>query len=77
MFSIARISKTNKIYKLPNINSGIIKYTGEDCFQVKCMKGDWIEIFTSECDEITNEIKSGWIKWKNGNNLLIQCFPTS
>ncbi|KIC02076.1 hypothetical protein OA88_11075 [Flavobacterium sp. JRM] len=77
MFRISRKSKADKIYKLPNTNSGTIKYLGEECFQVKSMKGDWIEIFTSECDDVKSEIKSGWIKWKNGNTLLIECFPIS
>lgn len=77
MFSVQRKSKTDKIYKLPNKNSGAIRYSGEDCFQVRSMKGDWIEIFTSECDDVKSLLKSGWIKWKDGNNLLIEYFPTS
>lgn len=77
MFSVQRKSKTDKIYKLPNKNSGTIRYSGEDCFQVRSMKGDWIEIFTSECDDVKSQLKSGWIKWKDGNNLLIEYFPTS
>ncbi|WP_426485653.1 hypothetical protein [Flavobacterium sp. 2] len=77
MFRIERVSKTDKIYKSPNKNAATIKYSGEDCFQVKSTKGDWIEIFTSECDESKNEIKSGWIKWKEGNRLLIEYFPIS
>lgn len=77
MFSVQRKSKTDKIYKLPNKNSGAIRYSAEDCFQVRSMKGDWIEVFTSECDDVKSQLKSGWIKWKDGNNLLIEYFPTS
>jgi hypothetical protein len=77
MFRVERLSKLNSIHKSPKENSEIIKYSEEECFQVKSMKDDWIEIFTSECEESKNEIKSGWIKWKVGNKLLIKYFPTS
>lgn len=46
------------------------------------MRGDWIEIFTADyCEdgytESKTKIKSGWIKWKQGNTLLIEYFITS
>lgn len=65
MFGVERLtSKSQNIKKLPNKNSETIIYSGNDCFQVKSMKGDWIEIFTADyCDEsYTNsktKIKSG------------------
>jgi len=83
MFGVARLPELRqKIRTLPNDNSKEILYTGQDCYQVKSMKGDWIEIFTSDyCDESYTEsktkIKSGWIRWKNGSKLLIEYFITS
>ena len=49
---------------------------------VKSINGDWIEISTPDyCDEnytdSTAPIKSGWIKWRQGNKLLIDYFITS
>ena len=77
-FVVYRMSRYKQaIRKLPSNVSTKIKYVGEDCFEVKSMKGEWIEIFTSDfCKSGYGEnkktiLKSGWIKWKNGNTLLI------
>jgi thioredoxin-related protein len=83
MFGVARLpNHQQKIRVSPIENSDEIIYKGQDCFQVKSMKGDWIEIFTADyCDESYTDskakIKSGWIKWRQGNNLLIEYFTTS
>jgi hypothetical protein len=83
MFGVARLTdKKQKIRSLPTENSDEIIYQGQDCFQVKSMKGDWIEIFTADyCDESYTDgktkIKSGWIKWRQRNKLLIEYFTTS
>ena len=83
MFGVARLpDQQQKIRRLPTDNSEEIIYYGQDCFQVKSMKGDWIEIFTADyCDESYTDskikIKSGWIKWRQGNKLLIDYFATS
>ncbi|MGB4848214.1 MAG: hypothetical protein WBP41_09875 [Saprospiraceae bacterium] len=77
MYGVSRRSeRIQKIRISPNEHSKEIKYTGQDCFQVNSMDGDWIEIFTAPyCDEDELEnnpgIESGWIRWKEGNNLLI------
>jgi hypothetical protein len=82
MFGVSRLpDKKQAIRASPNEKSKEINYSGSDCFQVRSMKGDWIEIFTTDyCDESdTNsktKIKSGWIKWRQGNNLLIEYFIT-
>ncbi|NRS90367.1 hypothetical protein HNQ02_003307 [Flavobacterium sp. 7E] len=83
MFGVARLSdQKQKIRSLPTDDSEEIIYQGNDCFQVKAMKGDWIQIFTAEyCDanytDSKTKIKSGWIKWRQGNKLLIEYFTTS
>jgi hypothetical protein len=79
-FGVSRINASKqKIKKLPSANSADLNYKGKDCFQVKSMKGDWIEIFTADyCDtDNKTKIKSGWIKWRNNNKLLIEYFITS
>lgn len=83
MFGVSRMSdERQKIRTSPSDNSDEIKYQGQDCFQVKSMKGDWIEIFTPDyCDEeytdSKTKIKSGWIKWRQKNRLIINYFTTS
>ena len=81
MFGVARLpDQQQKIRSLPTDNSDEIIYSGQDCFQVKSMKEDWIEIFTADyCDETDSKakVKSGWIKWRQGNKLLIDYFITS
>lgn len=63
-----------KIRKFPSIKSKEIKFEGDDCFQVKTVQNEWIEIFTPDYCDDTIEIKSGWIKWKDKNKLLIEYF---
>jgi hypothetical protein len=81
MFAVDRLADhKQKIRKQPSDTADEIKYEGRDCFQVKSLKGDWIEIFTTDyCDQGQNkkEIKSGWIKWRRGNELLINYYTTS
>ena len=82
MFSISRLPQTDqKILKSPISDAPEIPYQGQDCFQVKNMKGEWIEIFTPEhCEEFTDsnsKIKSGWISWRKDNELIIEYFITS
>jgi hypothetical protein len=81
MFAVNRLADhKQKIRKQPSDTADEIKYEGRDCFQVISLKGDWIEIFTTDyCDQGQNkkEIKSGWIKWRRGNELLINYYTTS
>lgn len=82
-FGVSRLNASKqKIKKFPSATSSDLNYKGKDCFQVKSMKGDWIEIFTADyCDESYTDsktkIKSGWIKWREGNKLLIEYSITS
>jgi hypothetical protein len=83
MFGVERNADfPQQIRTKPTDNSLEVQYQGTDCFEVKSMKGDWIEISTPDyCDEDYTDsktpIKSGWIKWRTGNKLLINYFPTS
>lgn len=83
MFGVERLSNhPQKIRTEPNEISKEIEYQGTDCFIVKSMKGDWIEITTPDyCDENFTDsktpIKSGWIKWLKGDELIINYFTTS
>lgn len=83
MFGVARLPDfQQKIRANPTENSEEIKYEGTDCFVVKSMKGDWIEISTPDyCDENYTDsktpLKLGWIKWRQGKNLIIEYFTTS
>ncbi|MCK4979581.1 MAG: hypothetical protein KAS62_04250, partial [Candidatus Delongbacteria bacterium] len=82
MFGIERIpDQPQKIRTSPNDDSEEIDYEGQDCFVVRSMKGDWIEITTpGYCDKIFTDfktpIKTGWIRWREGNKLLINYFIT-
>jgi hypothetical protein len=80
MFAIDRLpEEKQKIRTQPTDNSDELKYEGRDCFQVISLKGDWIEISsTDHCtDEKATQIKSGWIRWRRGEKLLIHCYSTS
>lgn len=64
----------------PDANSKTIrKSTNEDCFEAVEVKGDWIRLRTNEtleCNEHPTPIKSGWIKWREANKLMINFFLT-
>ena len=80
MFMIKRVetSIANDIRRKADDNAEENIFTGEECFQVKSMKGDWIEISTGEsCEEDGSILDSGWIKWRDKNKLLIEYFLTS
>ncbi len=68
-----------KIRATPSDSGKPVAYTGPDCFQVRQVQGDWIEIFTHElCADVHPEIRkplqSGWIRWRRGAILLIEYF---
>lgn len=81
MFGVSRLeNEKQKIRSSASDNGQEIKYEGSDCFQVKSLQGDWIEIFTpGHCDAYGSktQVRSGWIRWKNGEKLLIRYYTTS
>jgi hypothetical protein len=64
----------------PDANSKTIrKSTNEDCFEAVEVKGDWIRLRTNEtleCNEHPTPINSGWIKWRQADELAIIFFLT-
>lgn len=66
---------TQNIYSKPFDKSEIIEWKA-NCFKVKQMQKEWIEIETAEHCKSEKKI-SGWVKWRNGNEILINYFPTS
>jgi hypothetical protein len=62
-----------RIKTSPDEKAEELGYEGQDCFQVKSLRGNWIEIFTPPtCDaSLQTKVESGWIKWRSGNKLLI------
>jgi len=79
MFGVARLSDSKQMIRIsPADNGKIIDYIETDCFQVKSMKGKWIEIFTPNyCTGRKKIISSGWFKWNDGNKLLIEYYITN
>jgi hypothetical protein len=63
-----------RIKNRPDEKAEELNYEGQDCFQVKSLRGNWIEIFTPPtCDaSLPTRITSGWIKWRSGNKVLIE-----
>jgi hypothetical protein len=81
MFGVdRRADYKQKIRKQPSDTADEIKYEGRDCFKVKSLKGNWIEIIsTDHCNDGNSKTKiiTGWIKWREGDNLLINYYTTS
>lgn len=68
------------IKNAPDPKSKTIRKSSEqDCFEILDIMGDWIKIKTSEgleCSSHPEPLKSGWIKWKLNNELLIEYYTT-
>lgn len=79
MFGVERLSKhPQKIKESSSDFSQEIEYSGKDCFVVISMEGDWIEIKRPEyCSESEEKFESGWIRWRDKNQLIINYFTTS
>ncbi|KAA9339995.1 hypothetical protein [Adhaeribacter soli] len=75
--SISRLPASNQpIRRQPTEQSKSIKYSGPECFRIRSVSGDWVEIFlivylNEDPEKPKHKIKTGWIKWRNGDNLLI------
>lgn len=71
------IDAKQRINTKPEINSPTVSYIETRdyaTFSVVQVKGDWMEIKSSESEEITpqaSKLESGWIKWRINNKILI------
>lgn len=62
-----------RILENPEENAKAVEFTGKECFRIKSMKEEWIEITLPVVDQTGILIeKTGWMRWKNGNDLLIK-----
>jgi hypothetical protein len=79
MFAVERSGEfKQKIYANPGVRAREINFKGNDCFEVRSMIGEWIQISTaSHCENVITKLNSGWIRWRKGNRLLVSYFPTS
>jgi len=80
MYAVTRLNnKTQSIYESLSEDSKKIEYEGRDCFKVRNVKDEWIEIYSADyCDQKGRTIvKSGWVKWRSGDALLIKYYTTS
>ena len=73
---IIRLNAANNLCEQPDEISKTINIKGKDCFSVKSMKGDWLEI-NIPVEQISDfdkqaKAKSFWLRWKKGNDILIK-----
>lgn len=69
-FSVSPLVKLNSIHLKPNNNSEVIEYDNDEFYYPVSIDGDWLEVEWGE----ESELKKGWIKWKEGEKLLIEIF---
>ena len=81
MFSLSRSKRfPQKILASPAIGAREIKFAGRDCFELITMRGDWIKV--RQADHCENSgwdtmFYSGWLRWRRGNQILIDYLITS
>ena len=65
-----------EVKQSPNESSKRIKMMEkDDCFVVLEVKGDWMKVKTNDvlnCSGAKYPVKSGWIRWRKNNRLLIE-----
>jgi hypothetical protein len=68
-------SINNPIFDNPSESANKVSFEGKDCFKVNSMKDEWIEVnLTDENTKSSSQaaIKTGWIRWRNNNDVLIK-----
>lgn len=81
MFGIGLLeSFPQDIRQSPDNDADSVKGDFDNCFKARSMTGDWIEIFTPDyCNDLVGnkgqQLKSGWIKWREGGELIIELYP--
>ena len=72
---ISRAKLNIPIFESPDENSGKISFKGIENFSIKTIKDNWIEVILPTKNAGKSEVSSqqtGWIKWKEGDNILIK-----
>ena len=66
----------NPVYEKNNLKSRIITSENIYSYKVVRVEGEWIEVeCLKECEGCPqNRIQRGWMKWKQGNNILIDLY---
>jgi hypothetical protein len=66
---------TNKIYDKPDTSSTEISYSGQDCFEIIRIKGQWMQIANKNSELCGNYdtafVDNAWVQYKTSDRLLI------
>lgn len=67
------ITLNDNLYSQPDANSAIIDIDYRNIyFQPLKVKGDWIYVDVFEGENVFMPINRGWIKWRDGNKMLLK-----
>jgi hypothetical protein len=79
MFSITRSRKfPQTVHAQPSPSTREVNYRVKDCFEVVEMRGDWIKVKQAgHCEVRDAGFRTGWIRWRRGQSLLVEYFITS
>lgn len=70
VFSVEFDSKSNPVRSASTDSSNIIPYDDDEFYFPTKIKGSWLQIQWGSEDDL----KEGWIKWKEDNNIVIDWF---
>jgi hypothetical protein len=61
------------IYAAPQVSSKMIRMlNGDDCLKVVEVKGEWMRVRSEkQCDGSASRVRSGWIRWKKNDRIVI------
>lgn len=68
-------SVLNPVKNAPSEHSSIINVDYENIrIEGKKVKGEWLYVELYNIEQISHPISSGWLRWRDANNLLIKLF---
>ena len=68
VYAVEFEAKENPLRKEPNEQANRIRYNSDNLYQPKKIKGNWLQVVWKE----KQDKYSGWIKWKEDQELLIK-----
>jgi hypothetical protein len=70
VFSVGFDEKKNPLRKEPSFDAEILYYDQDEFFHPNQIKGEWLQVKYG----YEGNWKYGWIKWKSGDNLIIELY---
>lgn len=67
-----QLNENDKIYSKKSISAKELTFSNDLSFRIIKVSGDWLKIeCNTVCEECNHNKVKGWVRWKDGNQILI------